>query len=228
MPFTMLYPPNMAALPPIAYPYVDPHPHPRREPSSLQRDSSAFSTIPSTPRSRTRSKQSHSAREKKERTPISAYIFAGLAGCAQYGVGFAAPGHMGDLTPTRPHNPSRVEQRQQRQAAPNPSTARFTEHIEEPEKVRGKKRRKVKNCGRMMGSWIAGLCWRDNSREGHSRSRLDEARLDEKHASATIMTERRVSSASEVTLVETVGHPGKEIPVHTHTHVFPATIYTGH
>lgn len=124
-----------------------------------------------------------------------------------------------------------MEQRQRLQAAADPPTARFTEHIAEPEKVRGKRRAKIRSCGKKVGSWIAGLCWRDNTKGGHSRGRIqpeEGSRLDEKHASAANTAGRRVSSASEVTLVDTVGHPGEEILVRTHTRVSPSRIYTGH
>ena len=246
MPFAMLYPPNMAALPHVAYPY--PHycnnPRPRfgetqaeREPSSHRRASSAFSAnstaAPSTPRSRTGSKRPKAphTREKKERTPISTYVIAALAGCSQYGVAFPAPGPAMNFGPATSHTPSRAEQRQRLRDAANPPTARFTEHIAEPEKVRGKRREKVRSCGKKVGNWIASLCSRSNTQGGHSRSRIqpeEGARLDEKHAGAANTVGRRVSSASEVTLVETMGHPGEEILVRTHTRVSPSRIYTGH
>ncbi|KAF8417968.1 hypothetical protein EV426DRAFT_710177 [Tirmania nivea] len=243
----MLYPPNMAALPHMAYPY--PHycnnPKPRfaentakREPSSRRRASSAFSATsaaaPSTPRKRfwcRQPKTPRPAREKEERTPISTYVIAALAGCSQYGVGFPALGGTANFTPATLHTPPRAEQRQRRQAAADPPTARFTEHIAEPEKVRGKRRERVRSCGRKVGSWIASLCSRDSTKEEHSRRWLQSeegARHDDTHAGATNVTERKVSNSSEVTLVETVGYPGEEILVRTHTRVSPGRIYTGH
>lgn len=217
----MLYPPNMAALPHVAYPY--PHycnnPRPRfgdtqaeRETSSPRRASSAFSAsstaAPSAPRNRTESKAPH-ARERKERTPISSYVIAALAGCSQYGVAFPAPGPTMNFTPATSHTQSRAEQRQRLQAAANSPTTRFTEHIAEPDKVREKRREKVRRCGKKVGNWIAGLCWRDNTKEHE-------------------VAGREVSNDSEVTLVETVGHRGEELLVRTHTRVSPARIYTGH
>ncbi|RPB25632.1 hypothetical protein L211DRAFT_867128 [Terfezia boudieri ATCC MYA-4762] len=239
MPSAMLYPPNMTALPHVAYPY--PHhcnnPRPRfgetqteREPSSPRRAFSAYSAnstaAPSAPRNRTESKRPKAphAREKKERTPISTYVIAALAGCSQYGVAFPAPGATMNFTPATSHTPSRAEQLQKLQAAADSQTTRFTEHIAEPERVRGKRRGKVRRFGKKVGNWISSLCWRDNTKEEHSRSRIQSeegARLAGKHAAVNVVG-RKVSSASEVTLVETVGHRGLCVLIR------PARIYTSH
>ncbi|KAF8438715.1 hypothetical protein BGX38DRAFT_908536 [Terfezia claveryi] len=245
MPFAMLHPPNMAALPHVEYacPHYCNNPRPRfsetqaeRESSSPRRTSSAFSAnsiaASSTPRHRTESKRPKTphAREKKERTPISSYIIAALAGCSQYGVAFPAPGPTMNFTPATPHTPSRAEQRQRLQAAAGSQTTRFIEHIAEPEKVRGKRREKVRRYAKKVGDWISSLCWRDNIKEKHSRSRIQSeegARLAEKHTAANVAG-RKFSSASEMTLVETMGLQREEILVRTHPRVSPARIYTGH
>ncbi|RPB21534.1 hypothetical protein L211DRAFT_889737 [Terfezia boudieri ATCC MYA-4762] len=242
MPFAMVCPPNMAALPHVAYPY--PHycnnPRPRfdetQADSSPRRTSSAFSAnstaVSSTPRHRTESKRPKTthARGKKERTPISSYVIAALAGCSQYCVALPAPGPTMNLTPATSHTPSRAEQGQRLQAAADSPITRFTEHIAEPEKVRVKRRENVRRFGKKVGNWISRLCWRDNTKEEHSRSRIqpeEGARLAEKHTAANV-ARRKVSSASEMTLVEIVGHQGEELLVHTHSRVSPAGIYTGH
>ncbi|KAF8453426.1 hypothetical protein BGX38DRAFT_401483 [Terfezia claveryi] len=242
MPFAMLYPPNMAALPHVAYPY--PHycnnPRPRfggtqaeREPSSPRRASSAFSAnstaAHSIPRNRTESKRPKAphTREKKERTSISSYMIAALAGCSQYGVAFPAPGPTMNFTPATSHTPSRAEQRRRLQAVANSPTTPCTEHMAEPETVRGKRREKFRRCGKKVGNWISSLCWRDNTKEERFRSRIQSEEGARLHAAANV-ARRRVFSASEVTLVETVGHRGEELLVHTHTRVSPARIYTGH
>ncbi|KAF8450155.1 hypothetical protein BGX38DRAFT_511064 [Terfezia claveryi] len=234
MPSAMLYPPNMAALPHVAYPYPHHCSNPRplfgetqaeRKPSSPRRASSAFSAnstaAPSTPRNRTESKRPKAphAREKKERTPISCYIIAALAGCSQYGVALPAPGATMNFSPATSQTPSRAEQRPNLQAAADSQTTRFTEHIAEPEKARGKRREKVRRCGKKVGNWISSLCWRDNTKGEHSRSRIQSeegARLAEKHAAANVVG-RKISSASEVTLVEIMGHRGEGLLVRTHT-----------
>lgn len=243
MPFAMLYPPNMAALPHVAYPY--PHfcnnPSPRfaetpmeRAPCPPRRASSAFSTnsttAPSTPRNRTwgkRPKTPHPSCEKKERSSISACMVLSLAGCAQYGAAFPIPGPAVNFTPQTPNTPSRVEQRQRSQAIVNPTNTRFTEHIE-PKEAREKKRERLRNYGKKVGKWIAGVCWWDNAKQRYSRNELQPEEGNEKHAGAENTVRRKASSSSEVTLVETVGQPGEEILVRTRTRVSPARIYTGH
>lgn len=259
MPFAMLYPPNVAALPHVTYPY--PHycnnprprfadsPPPREATPSRARATTASSTFsasstaaPSTPRSRTwskRPKTPHPTREKekKERTPFSHYAIAALAGCAQYSAAFPVPTtSYGFFTPTSTDT-SRADRRSHSGSATTPtSTTRFTEQFGRQEKVKNKKREKLRSCGRKLGKWIAGLCWEDRDKQESrtiegSIARLATGQVDEKHETQEYTASganRRCSRSSDVTLVDSGEQEVREVIARTRTEISPGTVYTGH
>ena len=116
-----------------------------------------------------------------------------------------------------------------------------TGSAEKTAKGTGKKRQRIKKCGRRFGNWIASICFKIGRKQGGGAHRTtttqpfggekqeDALSISKRQAQAEVQ-ERRASVASEVTLVgETLdGRASAEPPAAPPHFSCLHMVYTGH
>ena len=245
----MLYPPNMAALPdvPYSYPHFSSNPHlksarvlqPRESPSPHRQ-----STYPKT--CSAHSSDRRDSQPKKPKSNLWDYVTAslgdiGLIYCnyaiptpihgAEWGVPWSPVAHprppAAHRWPPATHAVTRVSR-----LTPEPPATRFRELLGEVEKAKGRKRQKIKKCGRRFGNWVANLCpqgRRKQDEEENLTPPLSGGQEGSVPKRESKVLGRRVSASSDMTLVETLEkHARAHPPTSPRRSSRRRNIYTGH
>ena len=230
MPFAMLYPPNMAALPdiPYQYPHFCSNPRPRfsgvpqpREPPPPRRQSTTHTNCSATRR-----------RDSQPKEPKSSFwdcVGASLGGFGLVYSNFTIPAPIYGTNWTTPRPSPAHAATQESRPAPQSSATRFQELFGEAEKAKGRKRQKVKKYGTRFGGWVGNFCGRKKQREEHLTQPLSGGQEGGEPKRESKILGRRVSASSDMTLVETLekrtrDHPPTPPPRSSRRHM----VYTGH
>ena len=171
---------------------------------------------------------SNNHQPKQHKSQVKGYVIDSLTGLGQ----FYAP------------IPIRTPIQEVRSAAPRPAVARESRPTSEPsvtqsqaqsgstDKAKGRKRQKVKKCGRRLGSWIANLCSKGGKKQkgGHpTQLFVNEKQEDGVSKHQSEVEGRKTSVTSEVTLVETFGqHVRANSPATSPHFSYRQMVYAGH
>ena len=234
MPLLMLYSPNVPSLPHAHVPYPYHHccnnPRPRFPKES-----------PSPPRRRSHSSSSKRRvyLQKQRKSQLKGIVIDSLIGLGQ----FYCPVPMKmPIPPPSPSPPPPPPASRESRPTPEPSVTQSQERTGSAEKTAkggGKKRQRIKKCGRRFGNWIASICFkigrkqaggahRPTTQPSVSEKQEDALSISKRQAQAEVQ-ERRASVASEVTLVETLDEHERVNPPATPPHFSCLhMVYTGH